>query len=259
MSGLMDEDQANLHVSGKAHLLRGCARQVKYSTSRLKESAKSTIRPYRQQKRQKAKSKSSASTLWDDIDVVLEKCPPRTQYLVYGDHHLKQKEHFNPPHFFNEFYANYDQDHLAQYPIPQCDPKTNFKVTDFPSGANISLWKSMLEFDNEIEKQDLISHESSHFQGLALLDDPSSRIELPLPSELRGLCLLRCYARANKCLSLLIVGAKNGRFALYSVPWQAAHSPDVFEMDPTRNDSKSEEKAAKKGILTLCRSIGRCL
>lgn len=87
----------------------------------------------------------------------------------------------------------------------------------------------MLELSDETNKQALIASERSHFQGLALLDTPTARVELPVPSELNGLCLLRLFARPNKFLSLLVMGANNGRFAVYSAPWQSQSSRGVSE------------------------------
>jgi hypothetical protein len=237
VSGLHEKDRANLQISGKSHLLRGCIRDVKESTERHRNASIATIKTLQQHSGKHRRFKRLFPGRFSaDSDIVVEISPARTQRLAYGNQVSSSSDITPPPPpFYNEFYHDYQCNQLPSVPVPS---GKHSHLTEFPSGKKISLWQNMLDLNDLTEKQALIANEFAHFRGLSLLDSPASRIEMPVPSELKGLCLLRCFTRANKCLSLLIMGANNGRFAVYSVPWQGSVRPEDFQSSLPHNKTK---------------------
>lgn len=259
MSGLQEKERHNLQISGKAHLLRGCARGVKATVSRHRAASARSVQPLLHQQQSKRRYKQAQDLFRGmfsaDSDLVEETCPRRTQRLVYGYQISAQSSSSSsgdvppPPPFYNEAYSGYQLPRAAP-PLPDLLPgqATDPHLVNFPSvDRKISLWKSMLEFNNQTDKEALLANEYSHFQGLTLPDHPSARIQLPVPAELQGLCLLRCFARANKCLSLLVMGAKNGRFAVYSVPWQSSSTEEAQQ-----RRGAAAGKGKRKMITIIC-------
>ena len=265
VSGLQEHERSDLQISGKAHLLRGCARGIKQSTLRHRQASLSTVQPLQLQQQSRKRRRQTRILFPDmfraDSDLVAETCPSRTQRLVYGNQVPSSAQEKNnqgappssppPPPFHSQVYPGLQLPRAAP-PLPPPPPgkEEDPHLMHFPpAGRKISLWQSMLSLHDETLTQPLLATERTHFQGLSLMDTPSARLELPVPAELQGLCLLRCYARANKYLSLLVMGAKNGRFAVFSVPWQGSSADELAlartAADPPASPSKSKSKSNK--------------
>jgi hypothetical protein len=254
VSGLHERDRPDLQISGRSHLLRGCTRDVKESTARHRGASSSTIQTLRRKSGKRRRHRHLFPGLFSvDSDIVAETCPARTQRLVYGNQR-STPDGAPPPPFYNQFYHDYQKNQHPHIPLEQVNPGKYSNLKMFPLTEKIPLWQHMLELDDLVAKENLIASETTHFEGLTFVDNPSSRLELPVPSELRGLCLLRCFARANKCMSLLVMGAKNGRFAVYSVPWQGSGGPG--ENHPGRGSTeKSKVNNNSKGTTHFFQTI----